>query len=157
MENNKEILKNGKILKILIMRYARDSNAENLISIVRCLHDSSVWIPVEVKASKFDISRIFQAKKNDIITTKDNIKFSPILAHFGNEKFIPIFSSLDEFGEQLVNCSKIEMPFIQVLEMAINNPNVNSIVIDPHSSPLPFPRGLFNWLKLTLEKIDKEE
>ena len=104
----RETLNNGRVLKILIEEFANDRTKDNLIPVLHCLRDSFVWIPGTMRLSNDDAEKFINSRAGDTITTNNVMKFEPDILQNGEDKFYPVFSSIEEMGEYGNNFSKVD-------------------------------------------------
>ena len=73
MKITEQDLKDGKLLRKLILEYKKDStNEEKLLNILQCLRDSYIWIPCNIEFdNKDDIEKFASGKIGDTISPKE--------------------------------------------------------------------------------------
>lgn len=144
-----EILEDGKILTALIARYSEESTRDNLISILRCLRDSQVWVPMNLNISDEDAEQFINSKKGDIVKSKDSIHLKPdILRTDDGTLFFPVFSQSEQMPyEYIQHFSTINLPFTQCVEMTEKMSDVDNIVVNAFTDRLLLDHQLQNIIR----------
>ena len=118
----RETLKSGRVLKALIEQFESERSKENLIPVLHCLRDSFVWIPGTLQMSDTDAEKFLNSQAGDTVTTDEAMKFEPDILQNGEDKFYPVFSSIEEMGEYGNNFSKVEKHFFEAMSYANGKP-----------------------------------
>ncbi len=114
---NKKALESGAVLLILKERFLDDKKEETLYPLLHCLHDSDVLV-----------------SKSDIL--KNNGKqYLPV---FSNKEEIPV-----DYGHRF---STVVSPFLQCIEMAMDNKQLYGIVLDPFTKPMVLPKDILEMI-----------
>jgi len=144
MSIKRETLKNGMVLKALIERFGNDRTKQNLIPVLHCLRDSFVWIPGTMRVSDTDAEKFLNSHAGDTVTTSDVMRFEPDILINGEDKFYPVFSSIEEMGEYGNSFSKIEKTFFEAMLNANGRPETIGIVVNAFSTPFVVPKEWFD-------------
>lgn len=153
----RETLKSGRVLKALIAQFELERNKQNFISVLHCLRDSYVWVPGTMQVSNIDVKKFLSSKEGDLVTTDDDMKFEPDILQNGDEKFYPVFSSVEEMGEYGNNFSKVEMHFFDAMSYAMGKKETVGIVVNAFSMPFVVSKELFDFVGQMSTNIDEEE
>ena len=153
----RETLRNGKVLKALIAQFVNERNKPNFVSVLHCLRDSYVWVPGTMQVSNIDIEKFLTSHEGDLVRTDDDMKFEPDILQSGDDKFYPVFSSIDEMGEYGNGFSKIEMHFFDAMTYAMGKPETVGIVVNAFSLPFVVSKELFEFVGQIPTNIDDEE
>lgn len=153
----RETLKSGRVLKALIAQFELERNKQNFISALHCLRDSYVWVPGTMQVSNIDVKKFLSSKEGDLVTTDDDMKFEPDILQNGDEKFYPVFSSVEEMGEYGNNFSKVEMHFFDAMSYAMGKKETVGIVVNAFSMPFVVSKELFDFVGQMPTNIDEEE
>lgn len=136
-----EMLADGKILLSFKRRYLSEQTNDNLMAVLMCLRDSTLYVPLNMKMSDRDEEKFRNVKKGDVVTCEDEIHLSPdILKTEDGTKFFPVFSTPEEMPEDYRKCFSV-MPFgiFECLDMAHKLDGVFGMVLDAMTEPLPLP------------------
>ncbi len=91
-----EDLADGTTLITLKQDYLKNRDRESLVSLLSCLRESFVWVPMNVKMSERDEQRLRQAAKDktlDSFKAIDEMRIAPeILTMRDGRRFFPMFS-----------------------------------------------------------------
>lgn len=153
----RETLENGKVLEILIERFIQDRTENNLFPILGCLRDSFVWIPGTVVMNKEDEEKFKNARKGDTVTTDFDMKFEPDILQNGDEKFYPVFSSVEAMGEYGNRFSKIQKHFFEAMSYAMGKEETVGIVVNAFSNDFIVPKEWFESISNLPTQIEEEE
>ena len=98
---SKEDLKNGKVLNALIERFVNESTIENLYSLLLCLIDSDIQVPVNAIISEEDAKAIKESKVGDEYSLKNDLRLKPDWLKDPNtgKLYFPIFSTVEDATE----------------------------------------------------------
>ncbi len=153
----RETLKSGRVLKALIEQFENDRNELSLISVLHCLRDSYVWVPGTMQVSNIDVEKFLSSKEGDLVSTDDDMKFEPDILQNGEDKFYPVFSSIEEMGKYGNNFSKVEMHFFDAMSYAMGKKETVGIVVNAFSMPFVVSKELFEFIGQMPTNIDEEE
>ena len=79
----------------------------------------------------------------------------PDILRNGDDLFFPVFSSKEEMGEYGEDFSKVQMHFLDALEMAIENEkNVKGIVLNAFSGSFVLEREIFDIVQNMKSRIE---
>lgn len=113
----KEDLADGKILLELKHNYLNNPSKENFVSLVCCLHDSEVLIPMHIE-------------KNEVGDTQ----YFPMLAqNDAGDSAIPIFSNEDQLAGNYQDdtCEIYGIPVTLCADILQQDPDIKTIILDP--------------------------
>ncbi len=153
----RETLKSGRVLKTLIERFEKDRTKENLIPVLHCLRDSFVWIPGTLRMSDTDAEKFKNSQVGDTVTIDEVMKFEPDILQNGEDKFYPVFSSIEEMGEYGNNFSKVEKHFFEAMSYANGKKETVGIVVNAFSMPFVVPKEWFEIIGSFPTNIDEDE
>lgn len=135
----REMLSDGSILLSMKQRFLTEQTQENIMALLLCLRDSTVYVPLIMKMSSRDEEKFKSGKEGDSVEFQDDVHLSPdIFMAEGREMFFPVFSQREQIDKEYAKDFSI-MPFdiIKCLEMAHSIEGVCGIVLDPQTQPLP--------------------
>lgn len=153
----RETLESGKVLEVLIERFINDNTEKTLFPVLGCLRDSFVWIPGTVIMSQEDEEKFKNAQKGDTVTNDFDMKFEPDILQNGDEKFYPVFSSVEAMGEYGNRFSKIQKHFFEAMSYANGKEETVGIVVNAFSNPFVVPKAWFESISNIPTNIDDEE
>ncbi|MCR5294652.1 MAG: SseB family protein [Lachnospiraceae bacterium] len=91
---------NGKILTYLIERYHEMKSRDSLMTALRGLEGTKLWVPMHVLVSRKDLEAMKAATKENPAKPKDPIRFNPdILKNRDGARLFPAFTTRDEIPE----------------------------------------------------------
>lgn len=157
MSVKRETLKSGRVLKALIEQFENDRTKQNLIPVLHCLRDSFVWIPGTLRMSDADVEKFQNPQVGDTVTTDEIMKFEPDILQNGEDKFYPVFSSIEEMGEYGNNFSKVEKHFFEAMSYANGKKETVGIVVNAFSMPFVVPKEWFDIIGSFPTNIDEDE
>lgn len=153
----RETLKSGRVLEALIEQFENDRTKQNLIPVLHCLRDSFVWIPGTLRMSDADVEKFRNSQVGDTVTTDEIMKFEPDILQNGEDKFYPVFSSIEEMGEYGNNFSKVEKHFFEAMSYANCKKETVGIVVNAFSMPFVVPKEWFEIIGSFPTNIDEDE
>lgn len=158
---SKEVLKSGKVLRLLKNRFLENPNRENIIPLFNCLIDSDLYVPMKANIDPFDEEKFKKAKAGDEIILSNDISLKPdflLLKENKNILFLPIFSSVSEAGEDYGDYfSWINFSLDQCFELIKNNPKAEGFILDPFSNQMMITKELLDVLEDMLKLTRKVE
>ena len=143
---NPETLKNGNVLRMLVEQFDNAPTEQHYIAVLRCLRDSFIWIPGNMKISNDDENFLKNAKVGDTFTPQQDMRFVPDILQNGDEFFLPVFSNAEQMGEYGTHFSKIEKHFFDAMRLALGRENVCGIVLDPFTAPYVARKEDFDFI-----------
>lgn len=153
----RETLKSGRVLKALIEQFENERTKQNLIPVLHCLRDSYIWIPGTLKMSEIDAGKFLNSNVGDTVTTDDAMKFGPDILQNGEDKFYPVFSSIEEMGEYGNNFSKIEKHFFDAMSYANGKKETVGIVVNAFTTPFVVSKEWFDIIGSFPTNIEEDE
>ena len=153
----RETLKSGRVLKALIEQFENERTEQHLFAVLRCLRDSYIWIPGTLRMSDADAEKFINSNVGDTVSTDADMKFEPDILQNGEDKFYPVFSSIEEMGEYGNNFSKIEKHFFEAMSYAMGKQETVGIVVNAFSMPFVVPKDWFEVIGKLPTNIDEEE
>lgn len=146
MENyiDPKALENGNVLRQLKQDLVENRTKEDFISLLGCLRDSMVWVPVSAQISTRDQDSLTKVKTGDIWTSQDEIRFRPdILLSPDQKRWFPIFSQKEQIPDEYSRSfSIVRLSALRCLNMAHNTENVGGLILDAFTIPLELPFGV---------------
>lgn len=139
-------LENGDILRQLVEQLKNKPCEKHYVAVLRCLRDSFIWIPGNIRISEMDTAEILRKKVGDTFSPQQDMKFVPDFLQNGNEFFLPVFSNQEQMGEYGDHCSKLERHFFDAMRLALGREEVSGIVLDPFTSPCVVLKGDFDFI-----------
>ena len=152
----REVLENGNVLKALIIRFMNEQTRESLMPVLSCLRDSFVWIPGQIIMSEEDMEKFANGKEGDIISNSSDMRFEPDILQKGEEKFFPVFSSVEEMGEYGNGFSKMQKHFFEAMSYSMGKEETVGIVVNAFSTPFIVPKDWFDVIAEIPTHIDEE-
>ena len=104
-----------------------------------------------------DEEKFKKAQKGDTVTNDFDMKFEPDILQNGNEKFYPVFSSVEAMGEYGDRFSKIQKHFFEAMSYAMGKEETVGIVVNAFSTPFVVPKEWFESISNIPTNIDDEE
>ena len=152
-------LENGNVLRMLVEQFDNAPTEQHYIAVLRCLRDSFIWIPGNIKISDADENFLKNAKEGDTFTPEQDMRFVPDILQNGDEFFLPVFSNAEQMGEYGTHFSKIEKHFFDAMRLALGRENVCGIVLDPFTAPYVAWKEDFDFIGElpSMLKLDREE
>lgn len=155
----KEALKSGEVLSALVLRFLNNRNKENMLSLLSCLRDSSVWIPARIKTADgtdpqipklADSTAIFPAKQSLIIKPQ-------IYKASDGTLYMPIYSRRENMKKEYIqDFAAVNVPYFKCLQMLDGMQNCNRLVLDPHLYNVPIDESLIDITKKLPSRLPKE-
>ena len=139
-------LENGDILRQLVEQLKNKPCEKHYVAVLRCLRDSFIWIPGNIRISEMDTAEILRKKEGDTFSPQQDMKFVPDFLQNGDEFFLPVFSNQEQMGEYGDHCSKLERHFFDAMRLALGWEEVSGIVLDPFTSPCVVLKGDFDFI-----------
>ena len=144
-----ESLADGSVLTLMIMRFNGMQTEDNLLCVLRCLRDSHVWAPVSLLVTDEETKMFREAKEGDVIDKTDEVPMTPkLLTDDEGEYYFPVFSHptrfRNEFGE---NVSRVHIPFMQCIDMALAMEGVEKINVNAFTDNLILTKELLEIIK----------
>jgi len=139
----KESLENGWVLSELLKMCKAENTKEHTCGLLRCLRDSKVWVPMNMRVSAADTSRLLSSKVGDAVVISEEIGIKPdILMDVNtNTKILPVFSQKEQIPDEYKSrFSWLHIDFIAVCDWICQYADVHSIVIDPLTMSYIFPK-----------------
>ncbi|MCL2333343.1 MAG: SseB family protein [Candidatus Methanoplasma sp.] len=155
------MLKDGKVLAELIDAYYKDNLTENLFSVLRCLRDSIIIIPVTMRMSDADreTSKNFMKapKVGDILRFDDEVGMRPdFLKNSEGEMFFPIFGSMEEMPvEYATRFTMIVSPFVGWIDNILSTDRV--AVLNGFTKSFVIEKWMLNVVKSLPRTIGEDE
>ena len=162
MENfkiTKEMLKSGNILVSLIEKYNKEDNENsknNFRGVLRCLRDSTVIVPLNVKLSDEDIEKIKNSNGRYFVSISNDINIAAdIIESNDGDKYFPVFSQKAQipikYGK---NFNLLPIEFTTVIELAKTH-DVKGIVVDPFTENFIVPSDIYDAVKELPSEIEE--
>lgn len=130
-----------------------------MLSVIKILRDSYVWIPCNAAMSKEDEKRLLDMLKDkeevigEEFVAHDETRLIPDILQNGDNFFFPVFSNESALGEYGKNFSKVEKHFLEVIKLAKNNEReLTGIVVNAYSEPFVLDREIWD----IVEKLESQ-
>ena len=127
-----ESLRDGTVLCGFVLRFLNNRSKENMFTLLSCLRDSNVFVPAEVNLDGGDMT--VPAGDNPVMfPVQHKIRFKPQLykATDGNV-YMPFYTRQENAKpSELKGASLVNLPYMQLVDMLADNPEVSRFVIDP--------------------------
>lgn len=135
----KDMLQSGSILLSIKKKVLSDGSDENYMSLLLCLRDSTLYVPLTMKMSSRDEEKFKNAKEGDEVECEDEVHLSPdIFKAEGGIMLFPIFSQKEQIPQEYAeNFSVMPFGITECLQMAHSVEGVEGLVLDVFSEPLP--------------------
>lgn len=157
----KEELKDGKILEQLMDRFIEDSTIENMHSIILCLVDSDLQVPMTPIISEEDQEQLDKSEVGEELTLKQEMRIKPdLLQDSENDRlYFPIFSNSDKAPKDYSeHFSWINMNLDTIVNYIENNKEVSGIALNPMTDKtLIIEDRIYELLKHVLSNVRKDE
>ena len=141
-----ETLENGRVLQMLVEQLENTPCEEHYVAVLRCLRDSLVWIPGEIRISQLDARTICQKKAGDSFSPQQDMKFIPGLLKMVKNFFCLFFQIWKLWG----NTADLSVKFNDISLMPCvwlwGQEDVSGIVLDPFTSPCVVLKGDFDFI-----------
>lgn len=158
---DKELLKDGNVLRVLRDRFLDNPTLENLGPLFECLIDSDLYVPMNLNIAEEDIEIFKNSKAGDEIKLKNNIGMKPDwlkTSADSEELFFPVFSSVEEATEEYSkNFSWINLSLDNCISFVRNNDKCIGLVLDAYTKPYAITGDILNALENMLIDIRKAE
>ncbi len=115
---------NGAILCRKKNRFLAENSQENLYSLLRCLRDSFVFMPLETVTGEEG-----ESHREPIILEDQNQTLN--FAVFTQEEQIP--------GEMRNNCDMMRVRFVECMQLAHVHGQIRGLILDAFTEPCPLP------------------
>ena len=130
-----ETLADGNVLVYLKMNYLKNRTINNLMALLRCLHDSFLWVPHTVTSiDEKDVEQFKNSKAGDIISPNAPLRFKPDLLERKADGALlyPVFSQMQQIPDDYKkNFSFIEKSCLECIIRAKASQNTVGLVLDP--------------------------
>ena len=135
----REAMESGELLLALQYQYAQNRNRDNLVMLLSCLRDSSVWMPVVKVPGKED--------RPDLLQSSDG------------KSWIPVFSRQEQMPE---SCRKrfsvVSVPVTDAIRLAHRTREACGLVLDAFSPiTTALPLDLADVILRLPSRQDREE
>ena len=107
--------------------------------------------------SDLDAKKFQNSNVGDTVTTDEVMKFEPDILQNGEDKFYPVFSSIEEMGEYGNNFSKVEKHLFEAMSYANGKKETIGIVVNAFSLPFVVPKEWFEIVSQFPTKIEDDE
>lgn len=142
------------VLGALLKKYHKEQTNDHLRNILLYLRGGhTVWVPMNLDISEADIAKFLNASKGDTITTSNQIGMRPdYMRTPDGSLFYPMFSSRKEApADYAKHFSWINMNTMQCVQLALKNPNLSGVVLNPLSTPLNLPKDILQIVAASVE------
>lgn len=156
---DKDILKDGNVLRVLKDNFKNNPNNETLIPFFRCLLDSTLYVPMYMVNNPISEDKLKDLKVGDTFTLEEGLRLrADYLSGESGQIYFPMFSSENEAPEDYRNrFSVMPMTIEQCLEFAQGKDDCVGMVLDAFTSNLVIKDELSKILKEFIESVKKEE
>ena len=139
-------LEGGVVLQYLVQQMNHAPSDRHYMAVLRCLRDSTVWIPCDVRADNEFFKKLKGAKPGDALSLPAGTDVSADTLQCRGKIYLPVFSAVEQMGDYGNHFSKIERSFLDAVRLALAKDGVNGIVLDAFTSPFIVPKGDFALL-----------
>ncbi len=165
-EFSKEDLSDGSLLKAAIEEFNHNKNEDSFGFALTVLRSGSVIVPCDVNLSdkasaimdklKSEGKDIDSLEGEDEETFRSGIFFNPNILENDGHRFFPAFSSAEEMGDHLAEASKVNMPFLHAIDMALDGDDVEGIVVNPYTDNFIVGKDIYDIIRKLTPLIDEE-
>lgn len=146
MELKREDLKNGEVLTALIENYWAETTESSLSAVFSCIRDSIFVVP-HYAVNKEGV--IIQGSEAD----EEAVLVPDVLENEGYA-FFPVFSNEEKItGDYESKVKKVEMNFLEVIDLAKSMPDIAGIVIDAFTAPYILEKEMYDVVASLPSKI----
>ncbi|MBQ0064673.1 MAG: SseB family protein [Firmicutes bacterium] len=128
----KEMLKEGIVLRQLIQDFKKDQNENTLFRVLKCLKDSSVYVP----CLKSDGTK-------PIITTIEGVDYSLETFLKEGKEYIGIFTNVEQMKRMAPSVARMEVEFMELYKYI--QKEKKDLVLDPLTNYLIIPASLIPY------------
>jgi len=158
-----EDLADGKILLQIKHNFLENQSEQNFVSLICCLHDSTVKVPMHVEIPdnvKDQIQKLIQEGKEEWELPGDP-KFYPMtLGNDEGETAMAIFSNEDEIGDnysESEDCIFADIPVLECIEFFNTLDDCDAIILDAFTDPLRISKEMAGLISTIAYKEESEE
>ena len=152
---SKEVLKDGKVLNELIQRFIKEPTGENLYSVLLCLIDSDLYVPMNMNISIEDIELLKNSKVGEEISLNNDLRFKPdwLKNPNNNKLYFPIFSTVKDATEEYSkNFSWINLDIDTCINLADSNNECSGLILNAFTTPIIIEDDIYKVLKEALKE-----
>ena len=153
-----DLMKEGIFLKGVIGACNENPTKDNMLILLKLLHDSYVWIPCNAVPGEKDqeqLAKMIEEAGDDpaslvgkTFTSKENLRLIPDILSDGDNYFFPVFTSVEEMGEYGEHFSKLQRPFLDAVYLAENHEkDLAGIVVNAYTEPYMLKKEAFELVK----------
>ncbi|MCR4790190.1 MAG: SseB family protein [Treponemataceae bacterium] len=135
-------LADGSILMELKMQFIKNSDSDSLLQLLCCLHDSTVFVPMNLIMSKSDERALTQ---NPFAAIPDNkVKYSPeLIESEEGENALPMFSNKSQVPKDfLENLALIPVRVLDCINYVRQSEKIDHLALDPFTDSIKIPMEL---------------
>lgn len=145
----REMLEDGSVLVAMKKAFLENRSQETLGSLLACLRDSVLIVPLTVTMSERDEEKFKNGKEGDEIQCEDEVHLKPdVFKTEDGSLFFPAFSQQEQMPEEYAaNFSKMPFDIFKCLEMAHAIEGVGGIVLDPLTEPVSLPLEIADMIE----------
>lgn len=153
-----KVLESGNVLLQLKQDLIKNRTRDSFLSLLGCLRDSTVWVPMSALVSKRDQESLVGVKAGDTWISQDEIRLRPdILLSPDQKHWFPIFSQKEQIPEGYARAfSIIQVSALRCLSIAHNIEGVEGLILDAFTAPLELPFTVADIMP-ELESMLKQE
>ena len=159
-------LEDGTVLKGAVADFFKDKSDDKFAFVLAVLRSSSVFMPCEIELSDDAKSILDQLKRKgkepDSLPEelkerfREGVSFVPAVLVNDGHKFLPVFSSPEELGDQFPEDSDMHISFLHALDLAANGEEIEGIVLNAYTQPFVVEKDLFDAIA-GLEPVVEED
>lgn len=139
-------LENGDVLRQLVEQLKNKPCEKHYVAVLRCLRDSFIWIPGDIRISEADQEEILRKKEGDTFSPQQDMKFVPATLRNDDGFYLPVFSNQEQMGEYGDHFSKLERHFFDAMRLALGREDICGILLDPFTSPCVVMKEDFDFV-----------
>lgn len=143
---NQETLEDGRVLLHLKHRFAENKTQQNLVAVLSCLRDSSVYVPLEETLSDEEMELLQNMKPGDKISMELIERCKPQIMQKDGKFYFPMFSNMDQVPEEWKERSIFYLPVLKCIALAKTFEKVTGMVLDVFTEPMVLDYNLVDLI-----------
>ncbi len=153
MEKNEE---NGKVLTYLIERHHELKNKDSLLTVMKGLEGTKVWVPMHILISKSDLEAMKAAEGKTPVKPKDPVRFVPdSLKNKNGARLYPCFTTLEEIPADYKK--RFQWTLVDTAEciiQVVRNERLSALIINPFTKNFTLRREALEKMVVVKPKAD---
>lgn len=158
-----EELADGKILLQIKHNFLKESSQENFVSLICCLRDSVMKVPVKMELSersKENLARTIQEGKEEFQIDEEMQYFPMTLVNDEGKAAMAIFSNEEEIGNHYADADDIvfmDIPFVDCAAFFEEARDCDVLILDGFTEPFSIDREVARMLSEIKYKDESED